>query len=241
MRHGLSWPNVQRTKRLTTEDVSGAAQNTDAISRAYTAWSDIYDSNENATRDLDAVLLRAADLRLENAHVLELGAGTGKNTLYLASRARRVTALDLTPAMLKKARARVPDSHVSFIEHDLTRAWPVEAGTVDFVIANLVLEHIADLGQVMREASRVLRPGGTLYLSELHPFRQLKSSQARFTIEGETTFVDAFLHTTSDYLRPALANGFILRDMIEALEDNITVSTENPPRILTLRLELATR
>ncbi|MDG1418198.1 MAG: class I SAM-dependent methyltransferase [Maricaulis sp.] len=225
-------------KRLKTKAKSANVQNTGSVRQAYKAWSEIYDSNDNATRDLDAVLLRAADLVLEHAHVVELGAGTGKNTRYLASRAHHVTAMDLTPAMLDRARLRVPDSHVSFVEHDLTQSWPVDNNCVDLVVGNLVLEHIADLGFVMQEAARVLRAGGTLYLSELHPFRQLQSKQARFTIDGETTFVDAFLHTTSDYIRPALANGFVLREMTEALEDNLPVNVENPPRILTLRFEL---
>ena len=238
-------------KRLTTETTQSRGQtqaqnrgqnrgqNTRPVRQAYQAWSDIYDSNDNPTRDLDGVLLRAARLPLDDARVLELGAGTGKNTAYLASRASQVTALDLTPAMLDKARLAVPDSHVRFVEHDLTRTWPVAADSVDLVIANLVLEHIADLAPLMQEAARVLRCGGVLYLSELHPFRQLKSSQARFTIDGETTYVDAFLHTISDYVSPALASGFVLREMIEALEDNIEVSVQNPPRILTLRFELA--
>jgi hypothetical protein len=47
---------------------------------AYSEWAKIYDSNENRTRDLDALVLRTTELPLDGAAVIELGAGTGKNT-----------------------------------------------------------------------------------------------------------------------------------------------------------------
>ena len=45
----------------------------------YDAWAPSYDTDQNATRDLDAIVLRQAALAIEGRDVLELGAGTGKN------------------------------------------------------------------------------------------------------------------------------------------------------------------
>lgn len=90
------------------------------VRAAYDKWAASYDSDENTTRDLDAQVLRAAALPLDDASVIEFGAGSGKNTLYLASRARRVRSLDLSPGMLDRARSRGLGDHVTFVEHDVT-------------------------------------------------------------------------------------------------------------------------
>jgi trans-aconitate methyltransferase len=75
-----------------------------SVQAAYDAWAATYDSDVNSTRDLDAQVLRSVSLPLDNAVVIEFGAGTGKNTSYLASRARCVLCLDLSAEMLKRAR-----------------------------------------------------------------------------------------------------------------------------------------
>lgn len=204
------------------------------VKQAYQVWSKIYDSNENATRDLDAECLKQTGLPLEDIHILELGAGSGKNTQYLASKAKHVTAMDFSAAMLDLARDKVRQPHVDFIEKDITRPWPIKPASMDGIVSNLVLEHIADLHPVFQSCHRALKPGGWLYLSELHPLRQLKGSQARFETEGKMNFVTAHLHFAMDYIKPALALGFELIDIQEAIENGETPTSDNPPRLLTL-------
>src|SRR5215211_6168794 len=172
------------------------------VAQAYDRWSRRYDDDHNATRDLDARIVRQSPLRVAGARVLELGCGTGKNSEWLATQARELVALDFSPGMLDVARRRVRAQHVRFVEHDITRPWPVDASSIDVVVGNLVLEHVRDLGPIYAEAARVLRPGGALFLCELHPYRQLRGAQARFEdIEtSETVPVTAFQHTVSEYV-----------------------------------------
>lgn len=206
-----------------------------AAKRADQAWAQSYDEDVNPTRDLDALCLRQAPLVLAGKRVLELGAGTGKNTQWLAAEAAHVMALDLSPAMLARARSHLGDApSVDFIEHDITRPWPVATAGVDGVIANLVLEHIADLAPVFAEARRVLGPGGIFYLSELHPWRQWRGSQARIVEQGKTRLVEAYLHNTADYLQAAVATGFSLVAIEEPIEAGRVIDAQNPPRLLTL-------
>lgn len=203
----------------------------------YDAWAATYDTQENATRDLDAVVLRLADLPLDGAAVIELGAGTGKNTAWLATRAASVLALDLSPAMLARARERVPAAHVRFELHDITRPWPAGARSADLVVGNLVLEHVADLRPVMAEAARALQPGGLLFLSELHPYRQLLGAQARFQTGDAPALIEAHRHGVSDYLNAALAAGFDLVHLGEWQESPIgPVPATDRPRLLTALL-----
>jgi len=201
---------------------------------AYSEWAKVYDSNENRTRDLDAVVLRTTELPLDGADVIELGAGTGKNTEYLASRAASVLALDLSPAMLERARARGLGDHVRFTEHDITRPWPCADAVADLVVGNLVLEHVDDLAPVYAEIGRALKPGGLLFICELHPDRQMRGSRAQFERNGKAAFVEAYVHSVSDYVAGAEAAGLVLTGLNEAIEAGAEVDEDTPPRLLAL-------
>ena len=215
-----------------------SARGSDAhIASAYDRWSEQYDRDPNATRDLDGAVLRRAGLRLHGGDVLEIGCGTGKNTAWLATEASSVIAMDFSEGMLARARMRVTAPNVRFVAHDVRDAWPVATDSVDVVTCDLVLEHVRALPPVFDESVRVLRAGGQLLISELHPFRQLLGGQARFTHEGsgETTLVPAFRHTVSEFINAGLAAGLQLRAIGEWIEEG--AAADAPPRLLTLRFE----
>lgn len=189
------------------------------VRAAYDEWSKTYDEDANATKELDAQVTRETLSKLEANAVLELGCGTGKNTAFLAERFAQVKAVDFSAGMLARARQQVTAANVSFVEADLKVRWPAEDASFDLATSNLVFEHIADLTAVFCEAARVLRPGGHLFVCELHPFRQYLGSQARFEREGSTTRIDAFLHHISDYLTAAAGAGLELVELREWWHD----------------------
>lgn len=208
-----------------------------AVAHAYDRWATQYDDDRNATRDLDAEVVRRAALRLDGRDVLEIGCGTGKNTAWLAASARHVVAMDFSNGMLSAARRRVRAPNVRFVQHDIRERWPVGDSAADVVVGNLVLEHIQDLAPVYAEAARVLRPGGRLFLCELHPFRQLRGGQAHFTDAhtGETVHVAAFTHSASEYVNAGIAVGLVLRELGEWLETGAPADV--PPRLLSVLFE----
>lgn len=212
-------------------------QRADAVSIAYDRWAATYDDDANATRDLDAVVVRRAPLRIASAEVVELGCGTGKNTAWLSREAGRVHAFDFSEGMLARARARVETANVSFVVHDIRVPWPLPDRSVDVVVGTLVLEHINDLAPIYAQARRVLREHGQLFLCELHPFRQLRGGQAHFTdaATGELVHVAAFVHSTSEYVTAALADGFTLRSLSEWMDAGATDGAV--PRLLSMLFE----
>lgn len=204
------------------------------IDAAYTRWADSYDSDPNATRDLDQSATAEVLGTSRFAMAVEAGCGTGKNTPLLARISQSVLALDFSPGMLAKARLRIQDSHVQFQQADLLRTWPCGNAVADLVSCNLVLEHIEDTGSIFREAARALALGGMFFVSELHPNRQYLGSQARFVDDqGETTRIQAYVHHLSDFTRAALEAGFRIERLDEwwGVED-----AQKTPRLLTLLL-----
>ena len=208
--------------------------NTSAIRAAYDRWAAQYDTDENATRDLNARRLREQTFLRPDDVVLELGCGTGLNTEWLARHAGRVVAVDISTKMLARARRRLAGAPVTLRKMDVTEPWPFGDSAFDAVVVTLVLEHVERLDPVFRKAHRVLRPGGIFYLSELHPYRQLGGTQANFEHEasGETVTIKAFTHPISAFVNAGNDAGFTVRRMGEwhGPDDDV-------PRLLSMRVE----
>lgn len=205
------------------------------VQLAYADWAATYDSDRNLTRDLDEQVTRAAleNQRFESA--LELGCGTGKNSIFLSGIATKVQALDFSEAMIARAREKAAFDNVIFSIADITRTWPVANSSVDLISCNLVLEHIDILFFVFSEAARVLRPSGQFLINELHPFRQYQGTKARFTRETETIEIPAFTHHISDFIDAARANSLELTQLQEVWHDQDDRNA--PPRLLSLLLK----
>ncbi|MEO7924324.1 MAG: class I SAM-dependent methyltransferase [Chitinophagaceae bacterium] len=198
---------------------------------AYNQWALQYDSNENKTRDLEAIALRETLSNLPFDSYLEIGCGTGKNTEWLVQKAKKVTAIDLSTEMLAKAKQKIHSDRVEFKQADITTEWEFTDQLYDLVGFSLVLEHIEELGPVFKKTVAVLNPGGYVYIGELHPFKQYAGSKARFeTAEGEQV-VPCFNHHVTDFINAAKQAGLSLVDIKEYFDDP---DRNTLPRILVL-------
>lgn len=135
------------------------------VERVYSSYARIYDrifgrifqeSRESAIRSLNV---------RPDERVLEVGVGTGL-TLPLYPRHCELLAIDLSAAMLAKARERVRAhelTHVQLVQMDAGRM-SLRDDSFDTVIAAYVVTAVPDCHQLLREMARVCRPGGRIVM-----------------------------------------------------------------------------
>lgn len=201
-----------------------------SIEKAYNVWSNQYDTNQNRTRDLDReVTIQTLD-KYNFTHVIELGCGTGKNTLHLLEKAQSIIGLDFSEEMLKKAKEKINDERVSFLKTDLTKAWEIEDDFADLITSSLVLEHIENLDFIFNQAFKKLKTGGHFFICELHPFKQYTGSKARYEDDQGTQVLETYTHHLTAFLSASEKNGFLLIELKEWFDD---IAENEIPRLIS--------
>jgi ArsR family transcriptional regulator len=100
--------------------------------------------------------------------VADLGCGTGFLATRLAAAGARVIAVDHSERMLAAARRKKTAGAIEFRRGELD-ALPIDDQSVDAAFANLVFHHLPDFAAAAAEVFRILKPGGTVVISDLLP------------------------------------------------------------------------
>ena len=135
------------------------------VRRAYKRWAPVYDATFGKFVEAG---VKEATARANQFHgrLLEVGVGTGL-ALPHYKRSLKVTGVDLSPDMLKRARQRVAKArarHVeALIEMDATELAFADA-SFDVAVAMFVMTVVPEPVAVMQELARVTKPGGTVLI-----------------------------------------------------------------------------
>lgn len=139
------------------------------VQAQFGASAALYVASPGHAAGLDLDRLLAWGRALRPARVLDLATGGGHTALAFAGLAPRVVALDLTEAMLHAARAFIRGrgvEHVAFVAGAVERL-PFPDGSFPVVTCRIAPHHFADVAAAVREAARVLAPGGSFLVQDI--------------------------------------------------------------------------
>jgi ubiquinone/menaquinone biosynthesis C-methylase UbiE len=154
---------------------------------------DVKEFFERVASDWDAMRLAYYDERViekmaeasgvgEASEVADVGTGTGFVAAGIAPRVERVVGIDNAPAMLEVARENLRALGASNVDLVVGEAslLPLAQGAVDAAFANMVLHHAEDPEAMLREMARVVRPGGTVAITDevAHPYAWMREEHA---------------------------------------------------------------
>ena len=189
-----------------------------SVSAGYGEWATKYDDPSNPVIVAEEPVVRRILAQYPSGTALDAACGTGRHAEYLASQGHSVTGLDASPAMLEVAKSKIPSAR--FEVADLSSI-PLPNDAVDLAVCSLALTHCQELGPPTKELARVLRPGGTLVISDVHPFLVILSGHASYPLSNaETGFIRNYVHHASAYIAAFREAGLEIVQCIEPLYGN---------------------
>lgn len=182
----------------------------------YEEWSSMYDDPNPMIETEERVahpVLR--DLARPGVRALDAACGTGRQAALLHECGCETVGLDRSEGMLAVAREKLPEVRFELgdVEH-----LPFGDGDFDLVIVSLALCHLLDPGDAVVDLARVLRSGGTLVVTDPHPFGGLLGGQAFYGGISPTrpmNWVRNNYHSAATWLRAFRTAGLSVEECIE--------------------------
>lgn len=162
------------------------------IIEGYNRWACTYDTQANPLIMLEESITLDVIGDVQGKRVLDLGCGTGRYCALLAERGASVVGVDPSPEMLKYAKQKaLAFANIDLYDGTLANVdFPNEH--FDLVVSALALSHVSDLKPTLQECVRVLKYGGWVVISDIHPF---------WPVSGHN-YVEFFDNTGQEYRIP---------------------------------------
>jgi ubiquinone/menaquinone biosynthesis C-methylase UbiE len=167
--------------------------------QAYDQWSSAYDSQPgNLMLALDEQL--CAELlpgtAFQGKIVADIGCGTGRHwARIMENRPARLVGYDVSAGMLDMLKKKFPGSETHLLTDERLPGLPDQS--CDLVISTLTVAHIGPIRAALKEWRRVLKPGGSILITDYHPDALAKGGQRTFRHNDKTLAVRNHIHTLS--------------------------------------------
>lgn len=216
----METPPAHDQQRVDTEAIVGQQAHWEAT---FEANPDMYGADPSAP----AIAAVAAFAAAGRSSVLELGAGQGRDTLYLARQGLQVIALEYAPgavaALSATAKAAGVAGQVKVVRHDVREPIPLGDSSIDACYSHMLFSMAlttAELERLVGELRRVLRPGGlVIYTARTTADSHYGAGTAR----GDDMFEHGgfIVHFFDRLLVDRLAEGFELLDVTTFTEGEL--------------------
>jgi len=182
---------------------------------AYTLWASTYDQTPNPLLALEERLLAPILSSFTHCDIVDLGCGTGRWLQRLeATSPRSLIGIDSSAAMLAEAKKKCLPS--TALIHATCAATQLPARSADCVLASFLLSYVSHITSLAREIARILRPRGTLIISDLHPDTPAYGWRRTF-MSSDTLFeIATFPYTLLDLIGELHTAGFRLEKIDES-------------------------
>lgn len=222
MRHQLVDPGgvaraVEMFGRLSDRRDPGVGAGTAAVTSGgvedgYTVGASTYDRIDNPMIELEGPVVDQLLEGLNPGVALDAACGTGRHSRRLRAAGWTVLGLDRTDAMLRVA-ATATDAPLA--RGDL-EALPLADRSVDLVLCALALTHLTSLHPAVGEFARVVRPGGHLVLTDIHPVATATGAQySARGHDGTIHVVRGHAHWPGAYLDAFRSAGLDVQECME--------------------------
>ncbi|MBI4551939.1 MAG: methyltransferase domain-containing protein [Candidatus Latescibacteria bacterium] len=192
-----------------------------SVQDGYARWAKQYDDDaHNPAVNLEEQAIVRCLPALDGRRVLDAGCGTGRQSIYALNQgARLVVGIDLSEPMLNQARRK---GRMKLLRADLC-VLPFSDASFDVVICSFTLDYVRDFSLAIAELSRVTVPGGTVVVSDLHPFGSFVGWNRAFRHHDGTRMqvylIDHTPHLYAEYTRACRQSGLVIEEVVEPRVD----------------------
>lgn len=199
------------------------------ILTGYAQWANSYQATpHNPLMEVEQqAMLSLIPVDLREYDCLDVACGSGRYTLLLQTRqAKQLFGIDYSADML--AQAQKVDLSGLLIRASF---WPLPLpdNSVDLITCGMAVGHEQNLAQVIAEFTRVLRLGGLLIYSDLHPFGATAGWKRTFkAADGKTYQLEHHFHTIDDHLHTCHQAGLQIETILEPTLNPALDADQNP-------------
>jgi malonyl-CoA O-methyltransferase len=184
-----------------------------AASDGYRLWSRTYDIDPNPLLALESRILSHRLDGLAGKLVMDVGCGTGRWMLHATERLAGAVGVDSCIEMLEVAGGK-PRLCGRLVQADCCTL-PFRDAVADIAICSFTFGYVSDPSTALGEMARITKPGGTLFITELHPETRTRGWRRTFRVGRLLYELQAHAVDREQLLRWGYAAGLVARDICE--------------------------
>ena len=188
-------------------------------SSVFDLWAQVYDSQLNPLLMLEERRVASILPPLEGSDVLDVGCGTGRWLIRLEKfKPASLCGIDSSSVMLQCAGQKI--SNTTLLRQSFSSKLPIETSSKDFVLSSFVLSYLDDLQMFAQECARIVRPGGCLLISDMHPTTAVERDWKRnFHVDGVEIEIPTRSRVLPEIISTFRDHGFDIQILIEPTFD----------------------